>query len=147
MKKLFHLKTLRKSQDIWWNFKEIIFDSYGTSCLTCFFLCKFHIKFWYVSQWVSVQHIVWRKGLWIWERAWTKNPIDRGAWQVTVHGVTKSQTRLSTRHISHISQTKVYIHRYIYKISGFSGGSEVKASASNAGDLGSIPGSGRSSGE
>ena len=30
---------------------------------------------------------------------------------------------------------------------GFSGGSEVKASASNAGDPGSIPGSGRSPGE
>ena len=30
---------------------------------------------------------------------------------------------------------------------GFPGGSEVKASACNAGDLGSIPGSGRSSGE
>ena len=29
----------------------------------------------------------------------------------------------------------------------FPGGSEVKASASNVGDLGSIPGSGRSSGE
>ena len=24
------------------------------------------------------------------------NPIDRGAWQATVHGVTKSQTQLST---------------------------------------------------
>ena len=32
-------------------------------------------------------------------------------------------------------------------ISGFPGGSEVKASACNAGDLGSIPGSGRSPGE
>ena len=32
-------------------------------------------------------------------------------------------------------------------ISIFPGGSEVKASASNAGDLGSIPGSERSSGE
>ena len=30
---------------------------------------------------------------------------------------------------------------------GFPGGSEVKASACNAGDLGSIPGSGRSPGE
>ena len=30
---------------------------------------------------------------------------------------------------------------------GFPGGSEVKASAHNAGDLGSIPGSGRSAGE
>ena len=25
------------------------------------------------------------------------NPIDRGAWQATVHGVAKSQTRLSTQ--------------------------------------------------
>ena len=25
-----------------------------------------------------------------------ENPMDRGAWQATVHGVTKSQTRLST---------------------------------------------------
>ena len=32
-------------------------------------------------------------------------------------------------------------------MNGFPGGSEVKASASNAGDLGSIPGSGISSGE
>ena len=32
-------------------------------------------------------------------------------------------------------------------IFGFRGGSEVKASASNAGDLGSIPGLGRSPGE
>ena len=31
--------------------------------------------------------------------------------------------------------------------SGFPGGSEVKASASNSGDLGLIPGSGRSPGE
>ena len=34
-----------------------------------------------------------------------------------------------------------------YKRKGFTGGSEVKASACNAGDLGSIPGSGRSPGE
>ena len=31
-----------------------------------------------------------------------QNPIDRGAWQVAVHGITKSQTRLSTTHISHM---------------------------------------------
>ena len=35
----------------------------------------------------------------------------------------------------------------MYVLMGFPGGSEVKASASNAGDLGSIPGSGRSPGE
>ena len=34
-----------------------------------------------------------------------------------------------------------------YNSLGFPGGSEVKASASNAGDLGSIPGLGRSPGE
>ena len=36
---------------------------------------------------------------------------------------------------------------YIYIISGFPGGSEVKVSACNVGDPGSITGSGRSSGE
>ena len=35
----------------------------------------------------------------------------------------------------------------LQKYLGFTGGSEVKASASNAGDPGSIPGSGRSPGE
>ena len=34
-----------------------------------------------------------------------ENPIDRGAWQATVHGVTKSQTRLSDSHTL-ISSTK-----------------------------------------
>ena len=29
------------------------------------------------------------------------NPIDRGAWQVTVHGVSKSWTQLSDYHIAH----------------------------------------------
>ena len=27
-----------------------------------------------------------------------ENPMDRGAWQVTVHGVTRSQTQLSDFH-------------------------------------------------
>ena len=35
----------------------------------------------------------------------------------------------------------------MYLLWGFPGGSEVKASACNVGDLGSIPGSGRSPGE
>ena len=39
-----------------------------------------------------------------------------------------------------------YIHMYIY-IEDFPGGSDGKTSAYSAGDLGSIPGSGRSSGE
>ena len=51
------------------------------------------------------------------------NPMDRGASPATVHDVAKSCTQLSP------------------------GGSEVKASARNAGDPGSIPGLGRSPGE
>ena len=39
------------------------------------------------------------------------------------------------------------IYPFTFLFVGFPGGSEVKASASNAGDLGSIPGSGRSPGE
>ena len=48
----------------------------------------------------------------------------------TVHGVTKSQTQLSDIHFQ-----------------DFPGVSDGKAFAYNAGDLGSIPGSGRSPGE
>ena len=28
-----------------------------------------------------------------------ENPMDRGAWQATVHGVAKNQTQLSTQHL------------------------------------------------
>ena len=35
--------------------------------------------------------MVTHSGILAWE-----NPMDRGAWQATVHGITKSQTRLST---------------------------------------------------
>ena len=42
----------------------------------------------------------------------------------------------------------IYISAYFaFSYMGFPGGSEVKASASNAGNPGSIPGSGRSPGE
>ena len=51
--------------------------------------------------------------------------------------MTKQKTTLLHKYtLSHISNSW-----------GFPGGSEVKASASNAGDPGSIPGSGRSPGE
>ena len=61
--------------------------------------------------------------------------MDRGAWWAIVHGVAQSQTRL--KRLSSSSKDDY----------GFLGGSEVKVSASNAGDPGSIPGSGRSPGE
>ena len=38
-----------------------------------------------------------------------ENPLDRGAWQATVHGVTKSQTRLSMH-----AHTHIYAHTNIY---------------------------------
>ena len=60
---------------------------------------------------------------------------DREAWRATIHGIAKSQTRLS-------SWTELnWSIRW-----GFSGGSDGEASACNAGDLGSIPGLGRSPG-
>ena len=34
-----------------------------------------------------------------------ENPMDRGAWRATVHGVTNSQTRLNTRACTHALST------------------------------------------
>ena len=64
------------------------------------------------------------------------NPMDGGAWRAAAHGVTQSWTRLkrlssSSRHIDQ----------------GFSDSSVGKESACNAGDPGSIPRSGRLTGE
>ena len=57
--------------------------------------------------------------------AW-RIPMDKGAWCATVHGVAKSQTRLSdSTHRLHKS---------------FPGSSAGKESACNAGDPGLIPG-------
>ena len=78
--------------------------------------------------------------------------MDRGAYQATVHGVTKSQTWLST-HISIIIywfcmyyiSTSLHIYIYIYLINGFPGGSVVKHLPAR--DMGLIPGWGRSPGE
>jgi len=133
--------------------------------------------------------------------------MDRGAWQATVHGVTKSWTGLSDWACIHVSVSalhgnkiqrvrqrvdfKVLVHRTVGLVSqkstgrlvgwklcysleaeflllwdpldfvleyfswlsdanqiiNFPGGSDGKASVYNVGDLGSIPGSGRSPGE
>ena len=58
-----------------------------------------------------------------------ENPMDRGALWAIVHGVTKSRTQLSD-----------------FTFQGFPGGSGGKECACNTGNLGSIPGSGRSPG-
>ena len=66
------------------------------------------------------------------------NPIDRKAWQATVHEVTKSWTRLkTTTNLLYAPQLQYY---------DFPRGSDGKASAYNVGDPGSISGLGRSFG-
>ena len=61
-----------------------------------------------------------------------ESPRDRGAWWAAVYGVAQSRTRMKRLSREHM---------------GFPGGSDGKESARNAGDLGLIPGSGRSPGE
>ena len=63
-----------------------------------------------------------------------ENPTDRGAWWATVHEIAKSRTRLSDFTFT------------LENTAGFPAGSDGKESAWNAGDLGSIPGMGRSPG-
>ena len=58
--------------------------------------------------------------------------MDRGAWWAIVHGVAKSQTRLSNQ-----EQNRSISYN----------DSVVKNTPANAEDAGSIPGSGRSPGE
>ena len=73
-----------------------------------------------------------------------ENPMDRGAWQVTVHGVTESQTGLSDYYYCY----PLPITRWLCVIFlDFPGGSDGKKSACNSGDPGSIPGLGRSLGK
>ena len=80
-----------------------------------------------------------------------ENFMDRGAQRATVHGVTKSQTQLSmhTQQQYWLSDYKIEprLLRYLSSTLGFPSSSDDKASACNAGDLGLIPGSGRSPGE
>ena len=65
-----------------------------------------------------------------------ENPRDSGAWWASVYGVAQGQTRL--KRLSSSSSSK-YTSRLL--------GSDGKESVCNAGDLGSIPGLGRSPGE
>ena len=79
--------------------------------------------------------------------AW-RIPVDRGAWQVTVHGVTESDTteQLSTAQALYNSSNPLLS---VNTVIGFLQGLSSKESACNAeaaGDLGSIPGSERSPG-
>ena len=46
-----------------------------------------------------------------------ENPMDRGAWRATVHGITKSRTQLST-HIQHIHAHMITV-RFKTRFTGY----------------------------
>ena len=89
------------------------------------------------------------------------NPMDGGAWEAAVHGVTKSRTRLSdftftftlgtqaraVHRLQDCGRQRVLITFLFAAPMGFPGGSDADESAGTVGDPGSIPGSGRSTGE
>ena len=103
-----------------------------------------------------------KRETWVWSLDW-EDPLEKGkathssilAWIIpwTVHGVTKSWTRLSDVHVRFTS----FIHFTNYQQwetghrcthwRSFPGGSVVKNPPANAGDVGSIPRLGRSPGE
>ena len=80
--------------------------------------------------------------------AW-RIPMDREAWWVTVHEVSKSWTRLNNWAHMHTDMwdPNITVINITKLVQGFPGGSDGKVSVCNAGDPGSIPGSGRSPGE
>ena len=75
------------------------------------------------------------------------NSMDRGAWQATVHRVAKESD--TTWQLSNNPRNTELVppHLISLHLTGFCGGSDGKESACNSGDLGLIPGLGRSPGE
>ena len=73
-----------------------------------------------------------------------ENPRDRGAWWAAVYGAAQSRTRLKW-----LSTSSSWCHYYtiVKLLLGFPGVSVVKNLPANAGDVGSISGWRRSSGE
>ena len=63
--------------------------------------------------------------------------MDRGTWRATVHEICKESD--TTEELTLSTLYYIYMH--------FPGGSDGKESPCNAGDLGSVPGLGRSLGE
>ena len=69
-----------------------------------------------------------------------EHPMDRGAWQATVHGVENSWTQLNDSH------THTHTHTHTLRV-GLAWWLSGKDPPANAGDASFIPGSGRSPGE
>ena len=80
-----------------------------------------------------------------------ENPMDGGAWWAAIYGVAQSRTRL--KQLSSRSSSSVYVSMLLSPFVppspflGFPGGPAGKESTCNEGDMGSIPGVGRSPGE
>ena len=73
---------------------------------------------------------------------------DRDSWSAAVHGVAERWTHLSDWTAANSSNKWSGSNlETLWFLLCFPGGAELKASACNVGDLGSIPGSGRSPGE
>ena len=91
---------------------------------------------------------------WTWansRRQWgTRRPgvlQSMGLWRVRHNLVTQHNNRLKSRLFSYIITAFIFICSFIIYRLGFLGGSDSKESVYNAGDLGSVPGLGRSPGE
>ena len=75
-----------------------------------------------------------------------ENPMEGGAWQATVHGVTKSRTQLSDFTFNTDITFKPCFPRsasnfiFVYSLIFFPGGSDSKESTCNVGEVSSIPG-------
>ena len=89
------------------------------------------------------------------QRSCLENPRDGGAWWAAVYGVTQSRTRLKQLSSSSSSRLLIAVASLVVErrlrgtqpsVAGACG-SVDKESACNAGDLGSVPGLGRSPGE
>ena len=74
-----------------------------------------------------------------------ENSMDRGAWWIIVHGVTKSQAWLSDYHTHACTHTHTHVHTDLKGTSQVVLG--VKNPPANAGDAGSVLELGRSPGE
>ena len=78
-----------------------------------------------------------------------ENPRDGGAWWAAVYGVAQSRTRL--KRLSSSSHYKIFTSSLLlhesFEFGGFPSDSDCKEFSCNAGDLVSIPGSGRSLGK
>ena len=47
-----------------------------------------------------------------------ENPMDRGAWQATVHRITKSQTQLKQLSARARARTHTHTHTHTHRVSG-----------------------------